>query len=299
MNLAGVPDWLSKPFAVLLIDLLLAGDNALVIALVCRTLPPRRRRMILLLGALGAIILRVLLAGLAGTMLALPGLKLAGGMLLELLALNLVLPAHRQASVSPPLDERSDVVAAAVLVMLFDLLMSLDNVLALAAVAGDSLLYLGIGLLLSISIVMFGSAIVARLLDRFPHLERLGATLLGWVAGEMVVSDALIQGWITAQAPALTALVPTLAAAYVYILGQNAPARPPAMKVTASPPLARPHPREASAPPVSAAAPHPANRDTTESKPSELLLLIGFLMLFVFAGLFLAIVAVIAGGPWR
>jgi YjbE family integral membrane protein len=292
MNLAGVPDWFSKPFAVLLIDLLLAGDNALVIALVCRTLPPGRRRMVLLLGAAGAIVLRVLLAGLAGTMLALPGLKLIGGLLLAMLALNLVLPDHREASVSP-LGEQSDVVAAAVLVMLFDLLMSLDNVLALAAVAGDSLLYLGLGLLLSISIVMFGSAIVARLVDRFPHLERLGAALLGWVAGRMVVSDALIAAWVATQAPALTVLAPALTSAYVYMLGHNArphaPARP-AVTVTAYRPLPRPRPRKASAPPVSAAALPPANRHPTESKPANLLVLIGFVTLFVLASLFLLFV---------
>lgn len=92
MNLAGLPDWLSKPFAVLLIDLLLAGDNALVIGLVCQTLRPGRRRVVLLLGAVGAIVLRVLLAGLAGTVLAVPGLRLLGGLLLQLLALNLILP---------------------------------------------------------------------------------------------------------------------------------------------------------------------------------------------------------------
>jgi YjbE family integral membrane protein len=296
MNLAGLPDWLSKPFAVLLIDLLLAGDNALVIALVCRTLPLRRRRMILLFGAIGAIVLRVLLAGLAGTMLALPGLKLVGGLLLELLALNLVLPDHRKAPVSPPLDERSDVVAAAVLVMLFDLLMSLDNVLALAAVAGDSLLYLGLGLLLSISIVMFGSAIVARLLDRFPHLERLGATLLGWVAGRMVVSDALIAGWIATQAPALTALAPALAAAYVYILGRNAPASARAIEI--SPDLAPapqpPRPRRRRAAP--AAAPPALNSEAADTKRSERLALIALTALFAVAGVFLIVVTYFGGG---
>jgi YjbE family integral membrane protein len=295
MNFVGVPDWLGKPFAVFLIDLLLAGDNALVIALVCRMLPPERRRMVLLFGAAGAIVLRVLLAGLAGTMLALPGLKLIGGLLLALLALNLVLPDHREASVSP-LGEQSDVVAAAVLVMLFDLLMSLDNVLALAAVAGDSLLYLGLGLLLSISIVMFGSAIVARLLDRFPHLERLGATLLGWVAGRMVVSDALIQGWIATQAPALTVLAPALAAAYVYILGQNAPPHAPAIKIIKESPLARQQPR----PRPSRPALEPVTAiESADSKRSERLAVIALMALFAVAGVFLGVVAYFGGGLAR
>ncbi|MGO9673274.1 MAG: YjbE family putative metal transport protein [Methylocella sp.] len=295
MNFAGVPDWLTKPFAVFLIDLLLAGDNALVIALVCRTLPPGRRRIVLLFGALGAIVLRVLLAGLAGGVLAVPGLKLAGGLLLELLALNLALPARRRASVSPPLDERSDVVAAAVLVMLFDLLMSLDNVLALAAVAGDSLLYLGLGLLLSISIVMFGSAIVARLLDRFPWLELLGATLLGWVAGRMVVSDALIADWIATQAPALTALAPALAAAYVYILGRKTPASAPAIAVAPDPPPQPPRPNPARAP-APATASLALDSEPSDLKRSERLTIIALTALFAVAGGILIVVTYFGGG---
>ena len=301
MSVAGLPDWLGKPFAVFLIDLLLAGDNALVIALVCRTLPARDRRLALLFGVLGAVLLRVLLAGLAGSLLALPGLKLAGGLLLAMLALNLVLPGERQIAVSPALDERSDLVAAAVLVMLFDLLMSLDNVLALAAIAGDSLLYLAAGLLLSVSIVMFGSALVAQLLDRFPDLERLGVALLGWVAGQMIVSDALLQRWIATQAPALTLLAPALMAAYVYLLAGDRPRPSPTMKIAAArppapPPLLR---KGAKAVRESATVPDPAHPGAAQSKrpvPPEVIALTA---LFVVAGLFLAVVAYLGGGAMR
>ncbi len=301
MSVAGLPDWLSKPFAVFLIDLLLAGDNALVIALVCRTLPARDRRLALLFGVLGAVMLRVLLAGLAGSLLAAPGLKLAGGLLLAALALNLVLPGERQIAVSPALDERSDLVAAAILVMLFDLFMSLDNVLALAAIAGDSLLYLAAGLLLSVSIVMFGSALVAQLLDRFPDLERLGAALLGWVAGQMIVSDALLQKWIATQAPALTLLAPALMAAYVYLLAGGRPPPSPTMKIAAArppppPPLRR---KPAQAVRESATVPDPAHPGAAQSKrpvPPEVIALTA---LFVVAGLFLAVVAYLGGGATR
>lgn len=301
MSVAGLPDWLSKPFAVFLIDLLLAGDNALVIALVCRTLPARDRRLALLFGALGAVLLRVLLAGLAGGLLALPGLKLAGGLLLAVLALNLVLPGERQIAVSSALDERSDLVAAAVLVMLFDLLMSLDNVLALAAIAGDSLLYLAAGLLLSVSIVMFGSALVAQLLDRFPDLERLGAALLGWVAGQMIVSDALLQRWIATQAPALTLLAPALIAAYVYLLAGDRPRPSPTMKIAATRPPAPPPLRRKPAPAVreSATVPDPARPGAAQSKRSVPPEVIALTALFVVAGLFLAVVAYLGGGVTR
>jgi YjbE family integral membrane protein len=284
MSLAGMPDWLSKPFAIFLIDLLLAGDNALVIALVCRTLPARDRRLALALGALGAVLLRVLLAGLAASALALPGLKLAGGLLLAVLALNLVLPGARQVPVSPALDERSDIVAAAILVTLFDLLMSLDNVLALAAIAGDSLLYLAAGLLLSVSIVMFGSALVMELLERFPDLERLGAALLGWVGAQMVVSDALLQRWIATQAPALTLLAPALTAAYVYLLAKDRPPPTPTIKIA----IARPP-----TPPSSRPKSVRAARASIKLPPPEVIALTA---LFIVAGLFLAVVAYFGGG---
>jgi hypothetical protein len=163
-------------------------------------------------------------------------------------------------------------------------------------VAGDSLLYLGLGLLLGISIVMFGSAIVARLLDRFPHLELLGATLLGWVAGRMVVSDALIEGWIATQAPALTVLAPALAAAYVYILGQNAPPPARAIKISPdrSPARQPPRPRQSRAAP--AAASLATDIETTNSKRSERLTLIALMALFAVAGVFLIVVTYFGGG---
>lgn len=296
MGIAGLPDWLSKPLAICLIDLLLAGDNALVIALVCRTLPPRRRQAVLLFGTVAAIALRVALAGLAGTILTLPGLKLAGGGMLAVLALNLAHPAPRRMSASPEFDERGDIVAAVFLVTLVDVLMSLDNVLALAAVAGDDLLYLAIGLLLSVSIVMFGSGLVAHLLDRFPDLARFGAALLGWVAGQMTISDTLVRDWVTTQAPALPLLVPVLAGVYVYLMGRDVPARTPARDVVASPSIPRSSPRPERIATAPASPPRRAHVQATESGDPERFLLIGLVALFVVAGLLLGLATLLGGG---
>jgi YjbE family integral membrane protein len=283
----GVPDWLSKPAAVFMIDAMLAGDNALVIGLVCRALPPPSRRLVLLFGAAGAVLMRVVLAGIAGSVLALPGLKLAGGLLLAVLALNLARPAKDQPALAAPIDPRGDIVAGIMMVMLFDVLMSLDNVLALAAVAGDNLLYLGLGLALSVSIVMFGSAYVSEALGRFPKLARLGAALLGWVAGQMVVSDAWIEGWVNSQAPALPLAVPVLAAAYIYVLAETEPA--PVAEPVPAPPRQTPAPvRPSRQIEPASALPEPENQ--------ERLVLIAFVAMTIFAGLFLGVFAYISSG---
>ena len=295
MNAVGLPDWLGKPFAVLLIDLSLAGDNALVIALVCQSLPPPGRRVVLLIGTVGAIVLRVMLAGLAGIVLAVPGLKLVSGVVLALLALNLVRRDPRRAAVAPLLDARSGILTAALLVTLIDVLMSLDNVFALAAVAGGSMLYLGLGLLLSVSILMFGSVLVAQLVARHPGLTRLGAALLGWVAGGMAVADPLFQGRIATQAPALPLLVPALAAAYVYLLGRDAPRHGAALDVLAARP-APPARREVARKIPEPAVATPPDGETAAPDRALLYMLIG---LFVIVGLFLGVLAFYAGGIAR
>jgi YjbE family integral membrane protein len=284
----GVPDWLGKPAAVFMIDAMLAGDNALVIGLVCRALPPGSRRLILLFGTAAAVLMRVILAGIAGSVLACPGLRLAGGLLLAILALNLARPAKDQSPYAPALDPRGEIIAGIMMVTLFDVLMSLDNVLALAAVAGGNLLYLGLGLALSVAMVMFGSAYVSEAMGRFPNLARLGAALLGYIAGQMVLSDAWIADWAAAQAPALPFVLPALAAAYIYVL---AGAEPAATAETAAIPFRQAPtpvrvPRPAKKP--AAALPGPAGQ--------ERLVLMVFVAMTVFAGLFLGVFAFISSG---
>ncbi|HKM62048.1 MAG TPA: YjbE family putative metal transport protein [Acidisphaera sp.] len=290
MSFAGLPDFLGKPLGVVLIDLLLAGDNAVVIALVCLSLPPRSLRWVLVFGTAGAVVLRVALAGIVGGMLDVPGLKLVGGALLSVLAVNLVRAERKPVKGLSREAERGGVIAASVVVVLVDVLMSLDNVVAVAAVAGDSVLYLALGLSVSIAILMFASAFVARLLQREPELARLGAALLGWVAASMMVSDSLIAGWVGVQSPALPVVLPILAAVYVYALGGGVPqqaveAHPvaPARRKVARP---RPAPARVARPPVA------ATFETASAGGRELWL---FAALFALAGIVITIVVVLGG----
>lgn len=313
MTILGLPDFLGKPLAVAVIDLLLAGDNALVLALVCRALPPRRLRTVLAIGTLGAVLLRIVLVGLAGSALAVPGLKATGGALLCLLAVNLALPDRRRADRMPTLGGSGELLAAAILVILIDVMMSLDNVVALAAVAGDSIGYLALGLGLSVAILMFGSGVVAAELRRRPGLGRLGAALLGWIGGQMVLGDRLLDAWIAAQAPALPLVVPGLAAVYVYLLGDHAKApeamaqtarrAPPDMVPTArtaaaappgvaAPPVARPMAASAAAPVLTVPAVSVEERSASPQRV-ELVLFVG---MFVVGGVFLGVALLFGGG---
>ena len=308
-GLLGLPDWLGKPLGVFLIDILLAGDNALVIGMVCATLPVGQRRGVLAFGTGAAVLLRMALTLVAGSVLAVSGLKLLGGLLLVVLALNLARPEAPTAPGGAP-TRSTGVLAAAALVTVLDVLMSLDNVLALAAVAGDSWVYLGLGLLLSISIVMFGSALVADLLGRFPDLTRLGAALLGWTAGQLVLSDGLLGDWVTVQAPALPLVVPVLVAAYVFLVGRTplpvplpaAPAPAPAPEPALAPAPASIAPRP---PPVVAPvphapkpeAPHPKEPEPAYAEPADGMMLLMFAGLFIVMGGMLLLLLFMGGSP--
>ena len=288
MNDFGIPDFLGKPLSVLLIDLLLAGDNALVIALVCQTLPLQRQRMTLILATLGATLARVVLVTITGGLLA-------------LLAVNLACPRPGRTDAPPTLGGQMGVLGAALLLTLIDVLMSLDNVLALAAVAGDNTLYLTLGLTLSVAILMFGSTLVGYLLRRYPELNRLGIALLGWVAGKLLVSDPLLADWISQQAPALPLIVPALAALYVYLLGGNTPETAwPDLHPLPAAPIMRPPP-----PPAPTPTPTSMPQNTTGEPSSETEIASSSKLEFwLFAGLFgiVSIVIVLAsifGGAIR
>jgi YjbE family integral membrane protein len=176
---------------IIMIDILLGGDNAVVIALACRQLPPKQRTQGILWGTAGAILLRVILIFFALTLLAIPFLKLVGAALLLWIGIKLLVPDH---------DEHSNIQgsdklwAAVKTVIVADLVMSLDNVIAIAgaaeSVGGDHKMPLVIfGLLVSIPIIVWGSQLVIKLMDRFPMIITIGGMLLGWIAGTMAVTD--------------------------------------------------------------------------------------------------------------
>jgi YjbE family integral membrane protein len=186
---------------IIMIDILLGGDNAVVIALACRKLPPKQRTAGILWGTAGAIVLRVILIFFALTLLAIPFLKIVGALLLLWIGIKLLLPQddHGHGEI-----QGSDRLWGAVkTVIVADLVMSVDNVIAIAGAAqgagGDHQMPLVIfGLLVSIPIIVWGSQLVIKLMDRFPFIITLGGMLLGWIAGTMLVSDPAVAnpvGW--------------------------------------------------------------------------------------------------------
>jgi YjbE family integral membrane protein len=184
---------------IILIDILLGGDNAVVIALACRKLPPKQRTQGIIWGTVGAIALRVVLIFFALTLLAIPFLKIVGAILLVWIGIKLLVPEEEDAHGN---IQASDKLWAAVkTVIVADLVMSVDNVIAIAGAAesagGDHKMPLVIfGLLVSIPIIVWGSQLVIKLMDRYPVIITAGGMLLGWIAGTMAVSDPAVIGYM-------------------------------------------------------------------------------------------------------
>ena len=170
------------------INVLLSGDNALVIAMACRGLAPRQRIWGMTIGAGIAVILLIAFTGIVATLMALPYLKLVGGIALSVIAARLLVPE----------DEGGDVTAgtslwhAVRIVVIADIVMSLDNVIAVAAAANGQLSLLILGLTISIPMIIAGAALIMMVLDRFPILVWLGALLLGWIAGDVIETDPVV-----------------------------------------------------------------------------------------------------------
>ena len=189
-------DFLSSPAfwlalgQIIIIDILLGGDNAVVIALACRKLPPAQRTKGIIWGTAGAIILRVILIAFAMTLLALPFLKFVGAILLVWIGVKLLAPDEEGHG---ELETSDKLFAAIKTIIVADLVMSVDNVIAIAGAAQNAgehqMLLVVLGLLISIPIIVWGSQLVIKLMDRFPFIIILGGMLLGWIAGGMLVTD--------------------------------------------------------------------------------------------------------------
>ena len=198
------------------IDILLSGDNAVVIALACRSLPPHQRRIGIWLGAGAAIGLRVIFAISIVYLLAVPYLKIVGGVLLLWIAIKLLVPEEEA---HDNVEGNSNLWGAVRTIVIADVVMSLDNVIGVAAAAKGSVLLLVLGLLISIPLIIWGSTLILKLLDRYPLIITLGGALLGYVAGEVIFSDPLIAGWVEHAAPYLHHVAPPLSAVLVVLVG--------------------------------------------------------------------------------
>jgi YjbE family integral membrane protein len=320
MDLTAGASWLVIPLQIFVVDLLLGADNALLIAVACNGLSRDDARRAAMIGSGGAIVLRLLLATIATSLLGVPLVKLIGAWALIVIALNVSADSQREAPPTPgPGAARRDLWAAATAIVVADAAMSLDNVIALAAIARGSFWLLAAGVVFSIPVLAYGGVILSAALRAAPWLVKLSAALLGWIAGDMAVTDPLIGDWIAVNAPALAAIAPALGAVFVYFADPSPrPARPAPSAVarsarSASPPkpaasAPAPHPRPKlvaadAAPTIAAAAeltaprPEPSEpearveRGRRAMSPEDRFAVIGVLVLALIAGIVLMLVS--------
>ncbi len=174
------------------VNLVLSGDNAVVIALAARSLPAKQQKAAVLWGSGAAVVMRIVLTIFAVALLTLPWLKLIGSLLLFWIGVKLLIPESEDENVSAS----DNLMAAVKTILIADLVMSIDNVIAVAAAAQGSMTLLVLGLAISIPLVIFGSTLLLHLMERWPVIITIGGGLLGFVAGEMLVTDPALKGWL-------------------------------------------------------------------------------------------------------
>lgn len=198
------------------INIVLSGDNAVVIALASRALPPDQQKKAVIWGSGAAIVMRIVLTLTAVALLAMPYLKLIGSVFLLWIGIQLLNSDEGDGEI-----ESGQTMAAAIrTILVADLVMSLDNVLGVAAAAKGSVPLLIIGLAISIPLVIFGANMLLRLMERFPIIITIGAALLGYVSGEMAVTDPAVSGWVDANFHLLHEIVPISGAVLVVLAGR-------------------------------------------------------------------------------
>lgn len=227
---------------IIMIDILLGGDNAVVIALASRRLPEAQRKKAIFWGMFGAVALRVILIFFALQLLKIPLLKIIGGVLLLWIGIKLLLPQHEDGHEIGAADH---LLGAIKTIVLADAVMSLDNVIGIAGAAKDSLGLVVFGLLFSIPIIVWGSRFVLTLMDRFPMVITFGAGLLGWIGGGMLADDVLLKPYVTGLPISAHYTSAVIGALFVIVLGKWLASRAPAPAIEAGLPqdLATPAPR--------------------------------------------------------
>jgi len=239
LELTTLSFWISV-LQIIAIDVMLGGDNAVVIALACRKLPDAQRKQGILWGVAGAIGLRIVLIFFALQLLAIPWLKIVGALLLFWIGVKLL---------QPEAEGHGDVAAATTLagaiktIILADAVMSLDNVIAVAGAAHGNLLLVVFGILASIPIVVWGSQLVLKMMDRYPAIITAGGALLGWIGGGMIVTDPALPSGLLAGIPYGRILVSAVGAMLVVVIGKTLSAR---AKMRPPVDLAIPHPQDIS-----------------------------------------------------
>ncbi len=219
-------------FAIVWVNILLSGDNAVVIALAARSLPPQQKKQAVIWGSAAAIALRVVLMIVAVELLKLPFLKIIGGLLLLWIAIQLLTPGTGKGSAK--IKGSGNLGAAIRTIMFADLVMSLDNVIGVVAAANGNLVLLVLGVAVGIPLIVFGSTLILKVMDRFPLIITFGAALLGYIAGEMLITDPAVADWVASHAHWLMDIMPgplelsmagVIGAAMVVVIGKLLAAR--------------------------------------------------------------------------
>ena len=231
----GSPEFWIALMQIIGVNIVLSGDNAVVIALAARGLPPHQQKQAVAWGSGAAVVMRIGLTVVAVELLRLPYLKLIGAALLLWIAVQLLMPEDEEGGHGATITGMG---AAIRTILLADLVMSLDNVIAVAAAAKGNNLLLIIGLAISIPLVVFASRLLLVLMERYPIIITIGAALLGWVAGDMAVTDPIDKPWVDAQAAFLHWGAPLAGAIGVVLVGRWLAARTMAARAAAAVPMA-------------------------------------------------------------
>ena len=201
---------------IMMINIMLSGDNAVVIAMASRALPERQQKQAILFGSFGAIFLRIVLTFFAVMLLELPWLKLVGGVLLLYIGIKMLIPDDGEAQ----LDAHGKLWGAIKTIIIADFIMSLDNVLGVAAAAKGNIALLVLGLAISIPLIIYGSTFLLKLMNRYPIIITIGGGILGWVAGEMAITDPILMPWVDANAHWMHDVAPAAGAVLVVAAGK-------------------------------------------------------------------------------
>ena len=199
------------------VNIILSGDNAVVIALAARSLPKHQQKQAIFWGAGAAVLLRIVLTIVAVKLLEFPFLKLIGGAALLWIAVKLLVPEDEAEG---EVEASTQLWGAVKTILIADLVMSTDNVIAVAAAAKGSIVLLTLGLIISIPLVIFGATMLMVLMERYPIIITLGAAVLGWTAGEMGVTDPALADWVKANAHWLDWIAPAAGAVLVVAVGK-------------------------------------------------------------------------------
>ena len=216
------PQFWTGLMTIIWVNIILSGDNAVVIALAARSLPERQQKQAVFWGAGAAVLMRIGLTIVAVELLRFPYLKLVGAVLLLWIAVKLLVPEDHGGD---GIESSSNLWSAIKTILIADLVMSLDNVIAVAAAAKGSMLLLIIGLAISIPLVVFGATMLMKLMERWPIIITIGAAILGWVAGEMGATDPAIAEWVNEHAAFLHWAAPAAGVVLVVAIGKWIAAR--------------------------------------------------------------------------